>query len=157
MPETVENEPERIRTRQVLLTKPMRDFLHDQWTEVKEGRHPRTGGEPRTLEQWGKELAKLIGRPRPFLKGQLSKFFTGDSTPEEIADALARYFEIPSPAIAADSVDEIRWFLVGKALLRTDPDDFRKLLRNAQARTRLNNEISELGQEVDSNPDTEES
>lgn len=135
----------------------MLSYLKAQWTDVKHGRHPKTAGETRTYEQWGKELARLVGRSRPFKKSQLTKFFKGESTPADIVDAISIYLGIPSPAIAADSIDEVEWFLVGKELLHSDPDDFRKLLRNAQDRTRLNKEISEFDQDLDSNPDRVES
>ncbi len=140
---------QRIRARQAYLSRTFLDWLHDElWTSVKEGRHPKTNGTPVTMEQWGRELAKLVGRPKPFGKSQLSKFIAGISTPVDIAEAMTAYFDIPFFAIAADTIEEVEWFLAGQALRKSDPEDFRKLLRNAQARTGLNREIALLEDEL---------
>ncbi len=146
--------PTRIRSPKVQLTKPFLDDLHARWHEVKGGTHEVNFGEKISLEEWGKRLAKGVRRPRPFDKGQVSRFLDGSHTSKEVLEAICAYFRIPSPLISPQSIAEVEWFAAGQTLAALNQEEFQKMLRLMKAKVVTESEVSELGRDTGSNPDS---
>lgn len=82
-----------------------------------------------TLGEWGKLLAKGIDRPRPFDKGQVSRFLDGSHTTEDLLVAICAYLQIPSPLIEPSTISEVEWFEAGVLIRKSNPERFKQLLR----------------------------
>lgn len=146
-------DPQEGRGNVVPVEKEFLDRLHALWHEVKEGRHPSSGGVSTSLERFGTMLAEAVGREKPWSKASLSRFFRGERTTDDLLHALTSFFGVPNPLIAARNEREITWFATGRALLKESPEDFEKVLRNAQARLARHREIRELDRELGITPD----
>lgn len=108
-------------------------MLHAHWHTFKNGEHPKANSETHNLIQFGKVLAKEVGRDEPFSESSLSRFLNGKQPSDEIAKAFSIFFELPSSMIAARHVEEVEWFRIGRMLRVANRPDFQQLLGKLQA------------------------
>lgn len=80
------------------------------------------------LERLGEQLAKAVGRPRPFGSSSVHRFLDGTQVTDVLVDAFSRLFELPYPVVSASSPDEVLWFELGRRIKEIDQAMFAELL-----------------------------
>lgn len=122
--------------------------LKARWEEAKAA----SSEEKLTYELWGKQLAKKVGRPRPFDKGQISRFIEKRHTSAEVLEAVCDYFGIPNPILNPESVAEVEWFAAGQTLAKLNPREFDRLLRIAKSKADSEIELTQPERDVAADP-----
>ena len=120
------------------------DLLHTLWHEVKHGRHPSTDGQKVSLQEFGKILARKVGRRDPWSKQTLSKFLKGEQVTDDLVFAFSEFFGIPYPLISAPNPDIVEWAELGRYLQKNEPASFKVLRDNARARVAAAKELASI-------------